>query len=120
NMKGFLDDTCAQLNKRWAAEGDAIRLMADELDKAIDESMKVFPKGELFSLWLDSAYEGRFNRTVFDIFTFYLSQPKVRKALSGKHAKVRILFEKLCDDDEEFRNSLQVTTKSIGAVHSRF
>jgi len=120
NMKGFLDETCSELNKRWSSEERTIRGMADELDKAIAESTKVFPKGELFSLWLDSAYEGRFNRTVFDIFTFYLSLPKARKAIIGKHGKVRALFQKLCATNEGFRQSLQVTTKSLGAVNTRF
>ncbi|MGE3313526.1 MAG: DUF262 domain-containing protein [Planctomycetaceae bacterium] len=119
NMKSFLDETCEKLNKRWATEDAAIRNTASELEKAIVESKRIFPKGKLFSLCTDSVYEGRFNRTVFDIFTHYLSIPKVRKAIAGKQLRVRKLFEDLCDDDE-FRSSLQITTKSLGAVHTRF
>ena len=120
NMKVFLDDTCKELNKRWDAKEAAVRNSAEELEKAISESMKVFPKGQLFSLYINSEYEGRFNRTIFDVFTYYLSTPKVRIAIVGKHAQVRTLFEKLCDGNEEFRNALQITTKSLGAVHTRF
>ncbi len=120
NMKGFLDDTCRKLNGRWNNGKADILRCADELEKAITESMKVFPDNALFSLWANSEYEGRFNRTIFDVFTYYLSTPSVRKAIAGKHAKVRKMFEKLCEDDEAFRNSLQITTKKLDAVHTRF
>lgn len=120
SMKSFLDKTCGDLNARWATHEQPLRSMADELDKAIAESMKVFPKGKLFALWLKTGYEGRFNRTVFDVFTFYLSDPRVRRAVAGKHRKLRSMFERLCEENEPFLQSLQVTTKSLGSVHARF
>ena len=120
NMKKFLDETCKELNEQWISDELNIHHLADEMDTAIAESQKVFPKGKLFSIWLGSSYEGRFNRTVFDIFVYYLSNPKVRRALVGRHKELDRIFQKLCTDNKVFLQSLQVTTKSLGSVHTRF
>lgn len=124
NMKQFLDDTCLHLNNRWGVDGDGIRQAADELDASITFAKSVFSDWGVFSIPLEARtgfkQRGRFNRTVFDIFTYYLSDPAVRKLAESKVKSLRKGFEKLCVEKPDFLYSLQVTTKSLTAVVERF
>ncbi len=120
SMKDFLDGTSADLNKRWASEFSEFEIVAEQLEAAIDVSIRVFPSGSLFSLWVNKKYEGRFNRAVFDVFTHYLSDQSVRQRVMGKEGKLRELFQRLCEEKPEFKSSLQVSTKSLASVVARF
>lgn len=120
NMKVFLDDACMKLNSEWTVRKDEVESLTQELEAAISVAEQVFPSGKLFSLYRDGKYEGRFNRAVFDVFTYYLCDGRTRKALASKTDGLAAAFERLCERDTAFRDSLQITTKSLGAVQQRF
>ncbi|MFF8938718.1 DUF262 domain-containing protein [Streptomyces paradoxus] len=119
NLKYFLDETLAKVNNRWDQNEEAyIKRVALECDQAIEATFSVFDT-QAFYRWSRGKYEGRFNRAVFDIMTFYFKEPQVRALLCGKEEEVKRAFEFLCAEDVSFNEALQTTTKTPEATHRR-
>jgi hypothetical protein len=119
NLKGFLDTACKTLNRDWADREREIKKQSDDLETAIDTTFKIFGERNSFRKWDGKKYEGRFNRAIYDLMTFYFSEPSVRrKAITGK-AGVEADFRKLCSSNNDFVKSIEVTTKSIDATVTR-
>jgi hypothetical protein len=119
NLKHFLDETVERINQRWdQGEDESIRRIAVECELAIEATFEAFGT-QAFYRWSRGRYEGRFNRAVFDIMTFYFKNPSVRTLLRGKEEEVKNAFEVLCEEDASFNESLQTTTKTPEATHRR-
>jgi hypothetical protein len=118
NLKEFLDHTCEELNQAWDDRQDAIRHQGEELAAAIDTTYNVFQENA-FRKWDGREYEHRFNRAIFDVMTFYFSQPKVRRAAHTARAAVQKDFQRLCASNDDFRTAIEVTTKSVPATATR-
>jgi hypothetical protein len=118
NLKEFLDTVTGELNASWAASEQAVRRTAALCDSAIDTTFAVFEENAFYR-WELSKYERRFNRAVFDVMTYYFAQQDVAAISSERKEAVTAAFRNLCDHDAEFRQSIQATTKSITATHTR-
>jgi hypothetical protein len=118
NLKAFLDMTCERLNSAWDEEEEEIRREAERCDAAIETTRKIFGE-DAFRRYTDGAYEGRFNRAVFDAMVFYFRDAQVAKASVRSKKKVVAAFERLCQRSPRFMESITTTTKSIGATHRR-
>lgn len=118
NLKKFLDETVQKLNAIWASDPDLIKDAAGECDRAIEATFDIFGP-DSFHRWSEGGYEGRFNRAVFDIMTYYFSRPEVRDSLPENRASVKRAFEELCARDTKFVESIQTTTKTPEATHRR-
>ena len=119
NLKGFLDFACKELNSEWDLREKEIRKQADELESAIDTTFKVFGNRNAFRKWDDGKYEGRFNRAIYDVMTFYFSDAAMRRRAVVAKADVEKDFRKLCSSNGDFVKSIEVTTKSIEATVTR-
>ncbi|MDQ0813228.1 hypothetical protein QFZ63_004942 [Streptomyces sp. B3I7] len=118
NLKRFLDDTVNELNERWDGGAQHIRQVGDNCNRAIETTFEIFGDNAFFR-WSEGGYEGRFNRAVFDIMTYYFSNEKVRNAAQGNKDKVEKTFQRLCDRNTRFVESIQTTTKTPLATHRR-
>lgn len=118
SLKEFLDDTCRRLNKLWDRNEDRIKRDAKRCDAAIEATFEVFGN-DAFRRWNGKRYEGRFNRAIFDVMTFYFRQPSVAEAAIGRRAEVVEAYKDLSTRDAEFVEAVQSTTKTIPATHRR-
>jgi hypothetical protein len=118
NLKRFLDDTVNELNERWDSGAQHIRQAGDNCNRAIETTFEVFGDNAFFR-WSEGGYEGRFNRAVFDIMTYYFSSENVRNAARENKDKVERAFQRLCDRNTRFVESIQTTTKTPLATHRR-
>jgi len=119
NLKKFLDETCDQLNTRWATEERDLREVASEMDEAISAAIKIFSLDNVFRKWDGVHFESQLNRAVFDVVVGALASASARQsALSSKVVVVKA-FKEICDD-EDFRKAIETTTKSKNAVTARF
>ncbi len=118
SLKEFLDETCRRLNQAWPKHQDRIEQDADRCDLAIHTTFEVFGK-DSFRRWTGSRYEGRFNRAIFDVMTFYFRRPSVAKAATRHATAVVDAYKKLSEDDAEFVEAVQSTTKTIPATQRR-
>jgi hypothetical protein len=129
NLKKFLDDACAKLNETWANAQGNIRQQLKEMDAAFAITFEIFGEENAFKKWDGTSYESRFNRAVFDIMMFYFSNRMIRLRLSnpttrlrsklGLHKAIEAEFRHLCESSQDFRASLETTTKSIEATTIR-
>jgi hypothetical protein len=118
NLKKFLDETVKLLNGKWEEEGESIRAVGIECNAAIETTFKVFGENAFYR-WSGARYEGRFNRAVFDIMTFYFSQSNVAAAAIEEKESVEAAFKNLCETNPKFVESIQTTTKTPLATHRR-
>lgn len=119
NLKGFLDDTCDALNQSWKKDEDGIREMAKEFNESIQSAMKIFARPNVFRKWDGERFEKRFNRAVFDPIVHSLSDSETRDAAVKNKERVLLRFKEICLEDD-FRASIESTTKSKEAVRTRF
>lgn len=118
NLKKFLDDATKQLNATWPQRSDEIARSADSLDAAIECTLNIFGKNA-FRRWANSEYQRNFNRAVFDTMTYFFKLPTVRSLAMEHRIEVQRAFEELNDSNVEFVNSIQTTTKTLGATRTR-
>jgi hypothetical protein len=119
NLKKFLDDTCDELNRRWASESGRLERVATKLEKAILAAIKIFSIKHAFRKWDGTAFEERLNRAVFDVVAHSLANPTLRSRAIGRKTEVVERFKSLCLD-RKFRDAIESTTKSKQAVRNRF
>jgi hypothetical protein len=118
NLKRFLDNAVEALNEEWETNPDSVRNVATTFDKAISGTFDIFGENSFYR-WSSNRYEGRFNRAVFDIMTYYFSDDRILAAASLRAEAVERGFRQLCTDDREFVESIQTTTKTPLATYRR-
>lgn len=119
NLKRFLDDAAKKITESWDGVEHEIHQKRDQLEKAIEFTFDIF-KDYAFYKHNGNSFETRFNRAVFDIMTYYFSDPQTRQSLANKQTEVMDEFVRLSSRDGEFVKSLESTTKSIEANQKRF
>ncbi|MFE2055395.1 DUF262 domain-containing protein [Streptomyces sp. NPDC059446] len=118
NLKKFLDETVNYLNDEWERDEESIREVGSDFDKAIEGTFSVFGENAFYR-WSNGRYEGRFNRAVFDIMSYYFTDEDVRERAMEKREEVEAAFKDLCDTNAQFVESIQTTTKTPLATHRR-
>ena len=118
DLKAFMDRTCKDLNARWTDDQDEIVARLGQFEEAHKAAHEVFGKN-VYRKWASGGYETRFNRAIFDVLLYYFADPEVRAATEGRGPDIEASFKELCENDVEFRASIEQTTKSIGAMTTR-
>ncbi|WP_405810359.1 DUF262 domain-containing protein [Streptomyces sp. NBC_01520] len=118
NLKAFLDGTVNHLNDAWENQEEDIKEVAKRCEKAIATTFEIFGENAFYR-WSKDGYEGRFNRAVFDIMTYYFSDENVAEFAISRKEAVEGAFKNLCESDTEFVESIQTTTKTPTATHRR-
>lgn len=119
NLKEFLDYTCENLNENWETKEYIIRDLFAELEKSIVFLKDLFAPDAAFSRYTDGKCNGRFNRSIYEILTYYFSIKEVRIAVEKKKEEFVNKFVEL-NDDQEFVYAVSNTTKDINRVVIRF
>ena len=118
-LKDFLDNTCDKLNKSWAEKEGDIRKQVQVFEDAVKTSVDIFGADKIGREWTDEGYAPRMNKAILDVLNFYFSDAKIRKEAKNKAKEVVVAFKRLCVDSEDFRNSIESTTKSVDATFTR-
>ncbi|WBF68238.1 DUF262 domain-containing protein [Desulfovibrio subterraneus] len=118
NLKKFLDNTCKILNNKWSEDEDVIKSLVDDFEAACGCVFRMFGDSS-FKKWLGDKYERKFNKAIFDFLVYYFSFEKVRVRLIGKEDAIVSAFKKLFQENDEFVQSVERTTKSISATSLR-
>lgn len=118
SLKDFLDGSCKNLNATWNNDEAKVRSHVAELEQAHIAIKSIFGRNS-YRKWTGAEYENRFNRSIFDIMSLALSNANVRDLVKGKEKDIEIAFQNLCANDNDFRSSIEATTKSMWATHKR-
>ena len=119
NLKDFLDGTCEKLNKAWSQKETDIKNQVQEFEAAIDTAVRIFRRDGMGRKWTEDGFSARLNKAILDVLAFYFSDETIRKTALDKAEGVLEAFKSLCLESEEFRNSIETTTKSLGATSTR-
>jgi len=120
NLKGFLDNTCEILNKEWVIREEEIKEKLTNFSNAVDIGTEVFGKDYIGRRWTEEEYfSSRLNKAILDAQLFYFSDERIGKEALAKKEEVVKGFKILCLSSENFRNSIESTTKSITATYTR-
>ena len=119
NLKLFLDNTAKHFNNNWDTRQVEVLELAKQCDQAIEGTFEIF-EDDAFRRWqAPNGFEGRFNRAVFDIMTFYFRDHRLASMAIDKKDAVKTAFRELSEQDDQFAEALQTTTKSIRATFNR-
>lgn len=115
NLKNFLDTVCKNLNKEWTTEQERIKQEGVEFERALETTFEIFGQ-DSFRKWNGDKFESRFNRAIFDIMVFYFHLENISRQAVKKKECLISSFKDACVNDNDFRTSIQTTTKSIQAT----
>lgn len=119
NLKKFFDRTVEQLNESFNAREAEIVASSLELNNAIDFTYNIWGDNA-FRKWKDGAYQGRFNRAIYDIMVYYFSDPNLRQAAINNSALIEERFRTLSTTNNEFLNSFETSTKNMTPTNTRY
>ncbi|MEY8198102.1 MAG: DUF262 domain-containing protein [Colwellia sp.] len=117
-LKKFLDDVCLNLNKTWDVRSGDIEHQIQTFESTHIFLDTIF-NGNQYKKWGGTSYEKRFNRAIFDILTLSFYDKAIRDLSVGKELEIENTFKDLCVNNQDFRSSIESTTKSLGATHNR-
>lgn len=119
NLKEFLDYTCENLNKNWEKNEKVLRELFKELENAILYLTDLFTPNSAFSRYTQGECNGRFNRSIYEVLTYYFSIKEIRFAIDEKKKEFVEEFVKM-NDNNEFIHAVSDTTKDINRIALRF
>lgn len=117
NLKDFLDNATKLFEGDWDNQQAVLNNALTRLDLALDTSFEIFGSNS-FKKWLGDNYERRINRAIFDCITRYFADKDVSKAALNDPTAVTQAFQDICLDTR-FKESIEKTTKSVGATNTR-
>lgn len=120
NLKKFLDGTTRELNSSWESRSDDLVSQAQTLNDALGAVRAIFGDRDEARKWNGREFEKRINRAVFDVMTYFFSEPEIRDAAIANGPAVKEEFKRLCEQDRAFLSSIEQTTKSREANRVRF
>ncbi len=119
NLKQFLDETAKTLNDDWRHWSPKVEYQAAIFERAFDAIQRVFSKQHAFRKWTGKRWERRLNRAVFDVMMYYLKSETHINAFIEADGRLVEQFRSLCESDQQFREAIESTTKSVNAVGAR-
>ncbi|MGY0832355.1 DUF262 domain-containing protein [Azospirillum argentinense] len=119
NLAPLLDETALFFNENWENEEANIKLQKDDLETAIDATFSIFGKDDAFRKWNGVRFESALNRAVFDVMILYFINKETAKSAIENKENVQKIFKEVCIENEQFRSSIEGTTKSIHSIYTR-
>lgn len=119
NLKLFLDITCDKMNKDWNINEGRYKEDFHQMEQAILFSFSIVDANNPFSRLEKGRAVRRFNRSIFELFTYYFSDKSVQKLVGdNKESFKEKLYE--LNNNPEFIAATSDTTKKISNVVKRF
>jgi hypothetical protein len=122
DLKDFLDKLCNEYNKSFDDIGFAAKTASKlhAMDEAIEIGIRTFKQDRFCRKFVNNSYETRFNRALFDVLVYSLSNVDFRAWASNNGEQLVGGFEHLSTQDNNFLRSIETTTKSVEATATRF
>ncbi len=119
NLAPLLDQTAYFFNKNWNEEQDNVLAQRVDFEDAIAATFAIFGQEDAFRKWSGARFETALNRAVFDVMILYFINKSIAAWAVDRKDSVREAFKDICINNEEFRSSIEGTTKSIHSIYTR-
>lgn len=122
DLKAFLDSVCKLYNTDFEVEGfsEFLSFRLQAMNEAIALGLEIFGDEKFCRKFINEKYERRFNRALFDIFTYSLSDPHFKSWAKDNGENLIEAYKLLSTADNDFIRSIETTTKSTEATRTRF
>lgn len=121
NLKVFLDKTMGIITEKWDRYKNDVEKVYSRINECIEVLGKIFGSyNQIGRKFTGGNPERSFNRTLLEVqlfFFFYLDFSLINQTTSSKFLED---FKVLCQDDSNFRSSIESTTKSLDNYRIRF
>jgi hypothetical protein len=117
NMKHFLDSSMKTINSKWKTE--EIEVVYERINKGILRLIKVLGVENVGRKITQGKFEGRFNRALFEVQQYYFSRLPRNPTTADKTA-FKAKYSKFFEENPDFKESVESTTKSIERTQLRF
>ena len=120
NLKSFLDESMQDFNLHWEAQKEEIKSKYDDILAAIDKLKIAFEDYKYIGRKFQGRkFESRSNKVLLEVEVFYFMQVSAEEA-ETKHPEFIKAFKQMCTDDNDFRNSIESSTKNLDNYRIRY
>lgn len=119
NMKVFIDRCLEKLNSTWEDKKEKIIGLSKQFDKAMEFVYQVWGENA-FRRFKDGEYVGGTTKSLFDIFTYYFSEPEIREAFMKQPMQLEQAFKDLCSEDIVYLMGLETRQQNPDVFGMRF
>ncbi|MFE1289123.1 DUF262 domain-containing protein [Streptomyces sp. NPDC058751] len=120
DLRDFLDRVLSGGNDHFNEISDDLVELLARLELAIKVTFEIFGRTAFLRFDAERAkYMPRFNVAVFDVMTWYFSDPRLAELSRANGESVVDAFENLCTTNQQFASYLISTTKRYDAVTGR-
>lgn len=119
NLKKFLDDAMKRLNSGWPGFKQAVDAEYAKFNQGLAHLRDILPARRVGRKITAGEWEWRFNKAVFEAEVHFFKQLEPSANLGECQVKFSDAFTKLCDD-QEFRDSIEATTKTVSQYRIRY
>jgi hypothetical protein len=120
NLTPFLDRSMAKLNDAWDQQGGRVQNLFERFNYSTDFLLSAFPANKVGRKFTKAQWESRFNRALFEVQVYYFSMLSDGDLKNIDKTKVVSAFQKLCNENQTFQDSIEVSTKTIEKYDTRF
>lgn len=118
DLKRHLDGTVALLNAQWSIYESKLPVALQRFEESYAACIAAFSRKHAFRKWNGKDWENRTNRAVFDSVMFNLLSDDVLNAFTANGDAVVQKFKEI-SEDQEFKGSVERTTKTTEALFIR-
>lgn len=118
NLKNFLDNIMEWVTKDWERYEPEVSRTHEEMNEATLKLLFAFGKNA-GRKYADGKWENRFNKVLFEVQAYYFRLIS-REEIEAKREIFVANFKELSSNNEEFRNSIEATTKTNERYQTRF
>jgi uncharacterized protein with ParB-like and HNH nuclease domain len=122
NLKQFLDNSMGEITKEWKTTYEIkLKELYANINNSIEILKNIFEDYNLIGRkFTNDKAEARFNRVILEVQLFFFVRLESSAINTDSVSKFKNGFIKLCQDDKEFRSSVESSTKNIDNYRIRF
>lgn len=121
NLKTFLDNSMGAITRDWDKYEGEIKDIYKRINQAIEQLKSIYGDyTEIGRKYTDDKPEKRFNRVLLEVQLFYFIHLDPKLVTDDTKKTYIENFINLCQNDFDFRNSIEASTKSIENYRIRF
>jgi hypothetical protein len=120
-LKPFLDLSMHNISAQWEAIEGRVRSVYLDFNRAIDQLIAVFGTYKRVGRkYTNDRWESRFNKVLFEVEVYYFIQMLDREFSSDEKDRFLKGFRELSGRNDDFRRSIEASTKDLGNYRLRF
>lgn len=120
NLKSFLDESMQDFNQQWEKQEEKIKSKYEDILTAIDKLKIAFEDYKCIGRKFQrEKFESRSNKVLLEVEIFYFMQISAEE-VGSKQSEFIEAFKQMCTNDNDFRNSIESSTKNIDNYKVRY